>query len=262
MMSTSNKILVALSLSNVYLSLMLFISTVSVFLPLINADSVNGYISALLMFGICSSTWITTCLCVFYFLKIIDFSSGLLACFKLKINIIVPWFIFFSEVVSLGCSFLTLLPSVTSPGSSTNTSLFYPVNSTSEELINSPGFMKVTFFAVFVPMLIMIVTTFSTIGSLFLHSRRMENTGTSSSLTPHRNAACMMAWLLLLYTVIFVVLFTYFFKLFDQQSFGYKITFNLIYLFTLVQSVVLIIGNPKLKEAITKCCLFATKVSD
>ncbi|OCT61879.1 hypothetical protein XELAEV_18047909mg [Xenopus laevis] len=256
MMSTSNKILVALSLSNVYLSLIF--CSISVFLPLINDDySIKGYIFALLMFGICSSNWITTCLCVFYFLKIINFSSGLLACFKLKIDIIVPWFIFFSEVVSLGCSFLTLLPSVTSPGSSTNS-----VNSTSEEFINSPGFMKVTFIAVFVPMLIMIVTTFSTIGSLFLHSRRMENTGTSSSLTPHRNAACMMAWLLLLYTVIFVALFTYFFELFDPQSFGYRISFNLIYLFTLVQSIVLIIGNPKLKEAIKKCCLFDTKVSD
>ncbi|KAE8578515.1 hypothetical protein XENTR_v10023613, partial [Xenopus tropicalis] len=249
-MSTSNKILLALSLSNVFLSLILFVSAVSVFWPEIYADYyVKAYIFALLLFGICSSVWNTTCLCVFYFLKIINFGSGILAFFKIKINVMVPWFIFFSEALSLGCSFITLLPSVNSPGSSSNTSLVYSLNSTSVDIASIPGFMKVTFIVAFVPLLIMLVTTFSTMGSLYLHSRRMENTGTSSSVAPHRSAVFMMAWLLLLYAVVFVALFTYFFKLFDSKSFGYWITYMLLYSFTLVQSIVLILGNPKLKEA-------------
>ncbi|OCT61878.1 taste receptor type 2 member 123 [Xenopus laevis] len=255
-MSTVNKILVALSLSNAYFSLVLFFSSIFSFVwPHINTDPyIKGFILALLIYGISSSAWITTCLCVYYFLKITSFRSGLLACFKLKIDIIVPWFILFSEVVSLGCSFLTLLPSDNSQGSSWNASLFYSLNTTSGAITTSNRFMKVTFIVICVPLLIMIVTTFPTIGSLYLHSRRMENTGTSTSLAPHRNAVCMMAWLLFLYTTVFVVFFTDFIQLFSPLSFAYWMTYNLMYLSTLVQSAVLILGNPKLKEAIKICC--------
>ncbi|KAE8578516.1 hypothetical protein XENTR_v10023614 [Xenopus tropicalis] len=231
MMSSSNKILLALSLS-------------------------NGCILALLIFGISSTAWITTCLCVFYFVKIINFSSGLFAWFKLKIDIIVPWLILVSEVVSLGCSFLTLLPSVNIQEPSSNSSMFYSLNSTSGATGISADFIKVTFITVCVPLLIMIVTTFPTIRTLYLHSRRMKNTGTSSSLAPHQSAVFMMAWLLFLYTVFFVVLFTGFIQSFTPPSFAYWMTYNLIYVATLVQSVVLILGNPKLKEAITICCCF------
>uniref|UniRef100_A0A6I8PQA3 Taste receptor type 2 n=1 Tax=Xenopus tropicalis TaxID=8364 RepID=A0A6I8PQA3_XENTR len=253
-MSASNKVLVALSLSNVYVSLILSVnSIISFFWPQMYAEPyVKGYILALLIFGIASCAWTTTCLCVFYFVKIINFSSRLLTSFKMRINILVPWLILFSEVVSLGCSFLTLLPYANSLEPSSNTTLFYSVNSTSGVSGIYTGFMKVTFVAVSLPLLIIFVTTFSTIGSLYLHSRRMESTGTTNSVTPHRSAVCMMAWLLLLYTVIFVVLFSYFLHPISPPSFGYWMSYNLIYVFTLVQSVVLIQGNPKLKEAFAR----------
>ncbi|NP_001165490.1 taste 2 receptor member 8 [Xenopus tropicalis] len=258
MMSSSNKILLALSLSNGYFSFLLFVCSIISFVwPHIATNNyIKGCILALLIFGISSTAWITTCLCVFYFVKIINFSSGLFAWFKLKIDIIVPWLILVSEVVSLGCSFLTLLPSVNIQEPSSNSSMFYSLNSTSGATGISADFIKVTFIAVCVPLLIMIVTTFPTIRTLYLHSRRMKNTGTSSSLAPHQSAVFMMAWLLFLYTVFFVVLFTGFIQSFTPPSFAYWMTYNLIYVATLVQSVVQILGNPKLKEAITICCCF------
>ncbi|OCT61875.1 hypothetical protein XELAEV_18047905mg [Xenopus laevis] len=148
-LSTSNKILVALSLSNVYFSLILSVYSLFNFVwPQLYAEPyVKSCILALLVYGGSSCAWNTTCLCIFYFVKIINFSSKLLSSFKMKINIIVPWFILFSEMVSLGCSFFTLLPSLNGQGSSSNNSLLYSLNSTSRASGISIEFMKDTFVA-------------------------------------------------------------------------------------------------------------------
>ncbi|KAG8430492.1 hypothetical protein GDO86_020495 [Hymenochirus boettgeri] len=257
-MSSSTKILVALSISNVCFALISSANLViSLLWPQLYTDFyVKRIMLALTMYGMISSCWLTTCLCVFYFIKIIHFTSSLFVWIKMKISTIVPWFIFFAKLMSLGCSFLTLLPSVIYDSSSENISSISSFNDSGANVI-SLGFLSVAFIAMCVPMVTVIITTFLTALSLFLHYRKMERyscTSSSDSLTAHHGAVWMMTRLLFLYIIIFVVMLVNSFYVFVTLCFAFWISIILMYSFTFVQSVLLVLGISKLKEALKQTC--------
>ncbi|OCT61873.1 hypothetical protein XELAEV_18047904mg [Xenopus laevis] len=181
-MGDSDKILLALSITSIYSPL---VSSAAFFIsfmwpPIYNEMYAMFGIFMLTIFGTISMFWLTACLCVFYFIKIVNFSSGILLWAKIKISTFVPWLIFFSELVSLCWTFFTMLPLVTEEQSSANISSFYSVNTTSAT--NATVFELIC-TAVSLPLLTIITITLSTTGSLYLHRRRMEkNMGASSSL--------------------------------------------------------------------------------
>ncbi|KAG8433583.1 hypothetical protein GDO86_017771 [Hymenochirus boettgeri] len=213
-MSTIDKILVALSISNIYFACIMCVNllTSTLWVQIYSNLHIKQIIFVLTMDAIVSSTWLTACLCVFYFMKIKTFSSGLLVWMKMKISTIIPWFLLFSEVISLGCSFLTMLPSVIGQRPLDNTSFVYSVNKTSEASGANYGFMTIAFFSVCVPLLTIIGTTVSTVFSLYLHSRRMEkNMGSSNNVAAHRSVVWMMTHLLFLYIIIYLVMFVWVF---------------------------------------------------
>ncbi|KAG8429631.1 hypothetical protein GDO86_020493, partial [Hymenochirus boettgeri] len=261
-MSSSDKLLVVLCLANVYYGFYsaVFLLTGSL-LPWIYADiNIIGIFITLLTFGAASCAWITASLCFFYFIKIINFSSGPLAWMKMKINIIVPWLIVLSEVVALGCSLLTRLPSVIKViyynySLGVYTAVVHPVNVTLPADVTPVGYMGICAIAFFLPLLIMLVTTFANGGSLFLHIRIMEkNMGTSSSLSAHQSVVGTMTFLLSLNTAMLASMILFFLRIFSPLTFGYWMILIIIYSYPLVKSIILFLGNPKLKEALMKRC--------
>ncbi|XP_068103361.1 uncharacterized protein [Hyperolius riggenbachi] len=63
-------------------------------------------IQALEPYGINATVWLTCILCVFHFIKIVQFSSRFLSWLKMKIDALVPWLIMVVELMTLGFSFL------------------------------------------------------------------------------------------------------------------------------------------------------------
>ncbi|KAG8430491.1 hypothetical protein GDO86_020494, partial [Hymenochirus boettgeri] len=251
-LSTSDKLIVALCVSNVYCALLngVFLLTINMW-PDINTDiNIMGIFMTLQIFGISSSVWITVCLCLFYFIKIINFSSGPLGWMKMKINVVVPWLIVLSEVVALGCSLLTRIPSVIKEFYY-NYSLdyFQTLNVTSRPNVIPIHYMSIYIIGLFVPLLTMLVITFVTAGSLYLHIRRMKkNMGTSSNSAAHQSVVWTMIRLLILYTAILVASLLYTLKIFTSTNFAFFTILMILYSFPLVASVILILGNPKLKK--------------
>ncbi|OCT64604.1 taste receptor type 2 member 40 [Xenopus laevis] len=254
-MSDNDKILITLSIKNIYSPLVCSAALILFFVwPQINNEIYAMFgIFMLTIFSTISMFWLTACLCVFYFIKIVNFSCGILLWAKMKIRIVVPWLIFFSELVSLCWTFFTMLPLVNDKQSSQNSSSFFSGNTTSEA---NAAIFDLICIAVSLPLLIIIITTFSTAGSLYLHRRRMEkNIGASSSLKAHESAVWMMTHLLLLYTLVLVVQSLHFSGVFVPLSFGYCLNYIILFCFPLVQSVLLIKSNPKLKDKLKQISL-------
>ncbi|KAE8578520.1 hypothetical protein XENTR_v10023618 [Xenopus tropicalis] len=257
-MNESDKILIALSITNICSSLVSSAAIMILFMwPWIYSHSNATFcIFSLTIFGTISMVWLTACLCVFYFVKILNFSSGILLWAKMKISNFVPWLIFFSELVSLCWTFFTMLPLVTKEQSSGNISSLHSVNATSD---TNTIIFELICTAVSLPLMIIIITTFSTTGSLYLHRRRMEkNLGASSSLKAHQSVVWMMIRLLLLYTLVFVVQILHFSGTVAPLSFEYCLNYFILFSIPVAQSVLLIQGNPKLKDKLKQISLVCT----
>uniref|UniRef100_A0A8C5QFG1 Taste receptor type 2 n=1 Tax=Leptobrachium leishanense TaxID=445787 RepID=A0A8C5QFG1_9ANUR len=238
-LSTSYKILLALSSSNVIYAFM-------------NAAYVK-YRHILLSattFSFTSCAWLTSFLCIFYFFKIISFSSRFLTQVKMKIDTYVPRLILVVEVVSLGSGCLSMVSVYTIPISNTSIA----VNSFSSDTLGSTddgdNIIWANFIPMGIPLLLGFITTFCVFRYLKLHSHRMKAGSVGSdSLKAHQTAANTMIRLLLFILIMYVMLILYCFGVFPSVNFGFYLVVIISVSFTPVQSFLIIFGNPKLKEA-------------
>ncbi|MEE6511833.1 hypothetical protein FKM82_018654 [Ascaphus truei] len=250
-LNSCDQIMFALGLSNAGHSCIcgLFIFSRFLYPQTYMVDYVNVAVCALSNFSGLSSSWLTACLCLFYCVKIIHFKSGPLAWLKMKIDTVLPWLILVAEVISFTCSF---------PGVWAFNKLF-PKNDTTALTGNisanaaqfkqdTMDFVSVLIPSFLLPFLIVLGTTLCIIWSLCRHTRQMEQNMAvgSSSLKVHRRAACTMMGLLLLYLSFYVanVLLT----IGMLTGVEYWGTLILLLAFSPVQSVLLILGNSKLKQ--------------
>uniref|UniRef100_A0A8C5PPY6 Taste receptor type 2 n=1 Tax=Leptobrachium leishanense TaxID=445787 RepID=A0A8C5PPY6_9ANUR len=248
-----NKILVALSISNMCFAAMSLISVlVTVFWRQIQqTDYTNFAFLWVTMLCLTSCSWLTACLCFFFFIKIVNFSSGWLAGLKTRIDSSVHWLILVAEVVVFCSVFIQVLIHVVSLEleriKSVNSS-FDASQKASLSYLNS----HVDFMANCVSLLIIFGTTLSTICFLKLHSHRMKRKlGTSSTapLKTHRRPVIMMISFLLFYAVYYVELFSLSFVHFSRFSIEFWLLLISMFSFTPCQSIILIWFSPKLREA-------------
>ncbi|MEE6499533.1 hypothetical protein FKM82_003485 [Ascaphus truei] len=237
-MNTCNKILVALSISNACYSCITAVNIFTSFIwPQVYTETyVQCAVFLLTTYSIFSSSWLIACLCFFYCMKIIHFSSGLLAWLKMKITIVVPWLMLVAEVVSVSSSFLATWPFPTQY--SRNTSIIFSANMTSGESMYKTWKLYTVLIINCVPFLTVMVTTVCSIGSLYLHTHRIEKdmwTFGSANLNAHRGAIQTMMYLLLVYAILYVVWFLFSFKILVTPSFSYWISLMLMFSFTPVQ---------------------------
>ncbi|XP_069841135.1 taste receptor type 2 member 39-like [Dendropsophus ebraccatus] len=237
--STRDKILMALSVSNLAYPIMLFTSIVcDVFsLPL------NAYTDVLLytltLYCMSSCSWLMACLCFFYYIKVAHLRSRYLSRLKDHIDVLIPWMIVVVEVISLGGNFMELLlETVTS------------TNTTDDEL--SPGgFYDVMYLGNFVSYPLMIVTFTCIMASVMMHIHRMRrnlSTAGTINLEAHQGVVRTMQYLVAFYIVFFLLLVADY--LINLPGVWRDCTYKIILLtFSPVQSVILIHGNPRLRES-------------
>ncbi|KAM5152736.1 taste receptor type 2 member 13-like [Mantella aurantiaca] len=253
-LNSSDKLVLSLALSNACFS---FANTTTVvffiyFTEFVFLDYVFYINYGVMSYAIFSSSWLSSWLCLFFFLKIISFKSGCFGWMKMKVDLLVPWLIFLSQVMS----FFSFLPLIW-----TTSKVYISLNSTSSDSwtnqtskvigykINDSYNLFSILINCFVPFLIVTATTGRIIASLSSHARHMKQNMEDSrgpNLKVHQAAARTMSSLLVIYLIFYVVELGLGFL--PMSSPLYWICFMLILFFPTLQSIVLISGNSKLRQ--------------
>ncbi|XP_073490778.1 taste receptor type 2 member 14-like [Aquarana catesbeiana] len=248
-LNSSDKLVVSLALSNTCFSVANAATIVCAFffVGLMLVDYIYYILYGLMSYAIFSSSWLSSWLCLFFFLKIITFQGGCFGWMKTKVELLVPWLIFLSQVMS----FASVLPSIWT------TTKMFAGNFTSSEIdaivigyqINSYYNYISVLVNCIVPFLIVTATTGRIIASLSLHAHHMKQNMEDSrgtSLKVHQVAARTMSSLLVIYLMFYVVELGLGFL--SQTNQFYWMCFMLMLLFPTLQSIVLITGNSKLRQ--------------
>ncbi|XP_075687755.1 taste receptor type 2 member 113-like [Rhinoderma darwinii] len=252
--SPRNKILAALCVSGLCYTIMT--STNLLLGILLSPTTSPVYILCIMfvftMYSISSCSWLTACLCFFYFIKILHIKSHLLVQLKLNIKTVVPWLILGVEMISLCGSLVNVLIFIPPQEHNHNVSNVNDSAGMTEEISK---YLNIIYMVNVVPFLIVMVTAVSTAASLILHlrkmGRRLETSGHTGLAAHHRAVKTMLA-LLCLYSTFYIVLFIRFFSNYSILSLENWIYLIVMFSFSPVQAVVLIHGNPKLWKSLLR----------
>ncbi|XP_018429671.1 PREDICTED: taste receptor type 2 member 143-like [Nanorana parkeri] len=117
-------------------------------------------------------------------------------------------------------------------------------------------FMNVVLAVTSPPFLIAISTTAASAVSLKLHNDRMKRNMGHTNVRDYQSAVQNMACLIVLYALIYLVMVVFALEVFADRSWEYWMCTTIIFSFSMVQSILLINGNPKLSEAWRKMFTF------
>ncbi|XP_029460794.1 taste receptor type 2 member 40-like [Rhinatrema bivittatum] len=210
----------------------------------------------LMMFMIYNSFWLAASLCIFYCVKIITFHNPVLAWLKLRISKIVPWLL----VGSVIGTFLLSVPAVwdTYKDYTLNISANAIDNSTSKSYKLRQSFsynLSSLFLGCCVPFFLVLLSIIFILMSLCRHARRMENNAggfNKPRLEAHIGAAKTVIYLLLHYSIFCLAEIMLLFDIFQRASLWSVFCLVLVYAFAPIQSVILILGNSSLKQAVRR----------
>ncbi|XP_077305982.1 taste receptor type 2 member 9-like [Lithobates pipiens] len=245
-----NYILIALNVSTMCYTISMFLNVlVYLYGPSFNFTYVSSVLSYLTIISITSSSWLTADLCLFYFIKILQIQSRFLTWMKMKIDRMIPLLILIVEILSLLESFIvSYIFNQDLPRNST----IAATEATSEHYRLRLKFRSVMLAMASPPFLIAIMATATSAVSLKLHSHRMEANMGHTSGKDYRSAVQTMACLVVFYALIGLVMIIFGQEFIEDQTWGYWICLMILTAFSMVQSGLLINGNPKLKEAFYK----------
>ncbi|XP_078509055.1 taste receptor type 2 member 40-like [Lissotriton helveticus] len=220
-----------------------------------NRDSVWKSFFMLFPFLVSSNFWINTWLCVFYCIRIVNFSHVLFTRLKLRISAMVPWLLLGSVLASLVIN----LPGIwymrkthTEYSTTTNTTIegTFRENSLWNRIVMSTTICVV-------PLIVIVIASVLILTSLYRHTQQMRQnmsgfTG-APSLEAHVNAAKTTLSLLVLYIVFDVALITVLIgDGGDVMSYKLYVSGFGCNPYPFINSLILILGNPKLKTAALK----------
>ncbi|KAE8578507.1 hypothetical protein XENTR_v10023605 [Xenopus tropicalis] len=256
-MSSRDQIIIALSFSDmVFSAVNAAIVLGSAFVPqLLSVDYIYYGLYDLMTYSICSNSWLSACLGALFFVKTTNFNIGFLAQLKMRIEMVMPWVTSGVEVFSFIIALVQ--PSASAEVYGENSTLPLITNETSEvigyetDVLNDVSFLLK---ACLTPFMIVTVTTAHINISLCKHTQQNMDSG-GPTLKVHRRAASTMTSLLILNTVFYVLqMWLGFLQTSDPL---YRIGITLVCSFSLVQSIILILGIGRLKKTfiqiITMC---------
>ncbi|XP_026505306.1 taste receptor type 2 member 7-like [Terrapene carolina triunguis] len=211
------------------------------------------------MFLTTLNLWFATCLSVFYCVKIANFSQPLFLWLKRRISGLVPQLLMGSFLVSL----VTCLPSVNTidrkyidnsmnnlSGNTTGECLYKVDLSSSFFILSMLGYTS--------PFIIFIISSILLITSLWRHSKRMEKTTSTSRDTvteAHVRAIKGLISFIFFYISYFVALVIFLLELSTISS--YYVWIVIMGAYPSGHSVILILGNPKLKRVAVRALHYA-----
>ncbi|XP_073527162.1 taste receptor type 2 member 40-like [Phyllobates terribilis] len=251
-LGSSDLILVTLGLSNITFQIVM---TANDFLSLLRSDlyysdEVYATFNALLFLPVYASFWFTVCLCVYYCLQIVIFTNTFLIRVKLEIPKLVPCFLVITVLSSVAIS----VPAIWSTyreipieGAPINQSLESNVPKLSIAYLLTSNIIGCS-----IPLILVGISNCLILKSLRTNSKNLEKS--NSSISPRtearERAARTVGWLLVLYLSFYISEIIMFVDLFPPSSVGFCVCLMVIYIYSPAQSVILILGSPKLKKAI------------
>ncbi|XP_068103351.1 taste receptor type 2 member 39-like [Hyperolius riggenbachi] len=270
-MSSSYKLLVSLGIFNVNYSFMISVGLADYFYDLeifTRAETAYTYIY-LMLFSVSSCAWFTASLSFFYFIKISHFKSVFFAWVKRKISILVPWMLLLDIFVSLCNSFLSSLVVAyfqsLSKSSNNSTSLVFTLSQlklvhksySSPSVFTALSQLRSTVLSVLVtdtiiPVLVLVTTTACTIVTLRKHHQGMEAgmiTADNDHQKSYEKVVSRMMHSLFSYGMFYFVMLIFSFAIMTQLQDVFWLFLIVVAFFSVLQSVLLIIANPRLKEA-------------
>ncbi|XP_069841088.1 taste receptor type 2 member 39-like [Dendropsophus ebraccatus] len=210
-------------------------------------DSIHLRIIDVEIFLISCNMWFTAWLSVYYYMKIVSFTGGLLLVLKMRISKLLPKLMVMSTVGS----FVIALPSCWSIYTDEETIGNATYNSIESLIISSPYLITA-----FVGCIILLILTLLPIGltlrSLWRHMKRMKVSSVVSSrpqTQAHVTAARTMVLLVTLHTIFNAVSIYVLFRSFNFVDISIVFCGYFIVLYPTFQALVMITGNSKLKKA-------------
>ncbi|KFQ54848.1 Taste receptor type 2 member 9, partial [Nestor notabilis] len=200
-----------------------------------------------------SNLWVSTCLCVFYCIKIANFRYTFFIYLKAKIDKIVPWLllgsVFFSLVVCIIVYYFTDKAHCNNSNSTILESLWKIDVRMSEEffpvfLINGFGFVTA-----------LIAVTFSVllISSLWRQKRKMQtNSMKGLNMDAYIKAIKSILSFFIIYSLNFICLILTLIYATKEQNTASFLIFIFQYAFPSLHSLILIFSNPKLENALLR----------
>ncbi|KAM8962215.1 taste receptor type 2 member 40-like [Pelodytes ibericus] len=249
-LGTSDLILVTLGISNITFQIVMTSNDFLSFLwsDLYFSDEVYSTFNALLFFPIFSSFWFTVCLCVYYCLQIVIFTHPFMMRLKLGISTLVPCFLVTSVLISVAISVPAAWSSYRDPNNDT-----FSKNQSFEKYVPK---LSITYLlpsniiGCSLPLILVAISNGLILKSLVPPGKKTENT--SDLKSPHtearERAAYTVGSLLLLYMSFYISEIMLFSDLFPPSSPGFCACLIIIYIYSPAQSVILILGSPKLKK--------------
>ncbi|KAM4707023.1 taste receptor type 2 member 40-like [Discoglossus pictus] len=221
------------------------------------SDNVYAIFSVILLFTIFSSFWFTFCLCGFYYIMLVTSEQTFFMRVKQSISGVVPWMLVASVLLSLIIS-VPVAWNITKHNYSIAIDGNVTYNSTVE--LSTPH-MSLRYLLVSsiigccVPLVLVAIANILIIKSLCVHAKQLgRNAGGMNvqSVDASVSAARTVTSLLLLYISFYVSQILLIMGVFDVESLWFSVGLVVIYAYSPVQSVILILGSPKLKSTLVR----------
>ncbi|KAM8962115.1 taste receptor type 2 member 40-like [Pelodytes ibericus] len=251
-LSPSDLILVTLGISNIIFQVVMTANDLMIILwsDIYYIDFICSVIKVLLFIPIFSSFWFTVCLCVYYCLQIVIFTHPFLMRLKMEIPTLVPCFLLTSVLSSVVISVPVFWSTYRDPiygNLSTNHSL-----ETSVPKLSITYLLPASIIGSTLPLALVAVSNGIILRSLMSLSNKTENKVPSARAEARERAAYTVGCLLLLYMSFYTSEIMMFTSLFPPNSLGFCACLIVIYIYSPTQSVILILGSPKLKKALLR----------
>ncbi|XP_073431644.1 taste receptor type 2 member 40-like [Dendrobates tinctorius] len=267
-LSPSDQILLMMGISNV---LFQFIMIINDFLSFLESDlyfSEEIYIlfSALINFPVFTSFWLTACLSISYYFQIVIFTHPFLVRLKLTVFRCIPQLLITSVLISLAtCIPVIWNTIIDNQGFNMTSNQSMEASSpklTLEYLIIS------NLISCSLPLILAGVANGLIIKSLVMHTKKAVKNAKgylSANTEGQVRAARTISCLLLIYVCFYISELLLFIEILPPSSPGLCVCLVIIYSYSPAQSIVLIFGSPKLKQAsirITNCIQGCNKKVD
>ncbi|XP_077305998.1 taste receptor type 2 member 4-like [Lithobates pipiens] len=250
---SGDKILLCLGISNMFYGFLVFVSLLDYFCSLgIFLRIHTAYIYLyLFLFAISSCAWLSASLGFFYFVKISTFGTGLLSWVKKNITSVVPRLLLGILLVSLFNSALSSLFIIFSPAPPrNNTGRFVSIASVFSQ--SRTQFIYSTITLSIGPFMVLFSTTFYLVVYLMKHSYRMKK-GVQTPNNEHLRSFDKVVWRmmhsLLFYGIYYLLMLIIYFTVITKMESGFWLSYLIFSLFPVVQVVLLVLANPRLKAA-------------
>ncbi|NXA68538.1 TR110 protein, partial [Mohoua ochrocephala] len=202
----------------------------------------------------CSNIWVSTCLCVFYCIKIANFRNSCFMYLKVKIDRIVPWLMLGSVLLA---SIFSILVYHISNETQCNSHNYSSQGYYLKHIIRADEHLLPIFFvAGFVFSTSFTAVIFSAVFllfSLWRHKRKMQtNSMKDLSMDAHIRAMKSILSFLVMYSINFMIFILTLIYARKKENHVAFLIFAFLHAFPGVHSLILILSNPKLKNALIR----------